>query len=475
MAPLDESDQSQRALVYALDLAAATGGQIKLVRASGVEAEAGVDSLARHARDLQDAGFAAVEWSVVEGVDAVTAILDAARAWHPDIIAMATTKRNAIDRWLNDSVTDAVVRAAPAPVLVVPPDWTRPPPAAGRSGRVLVPLDGSPLAERALGSAVRLSALMRVELVLLRAVDAGDLRSDSAEVAVRGARAYLRRTAARVRSALPGQRVSTRTAVGAASAAIARAALEDDVDAIVMSTHGRGGLARAVLGSTATAALEQATVPLILLGPGTLAGSTPASIRVRAPVRTGDSHHVGEVHRIVLDLDQRAVVGVVVLGRGPLARDILVPIDFVGRLDEDAVVLRLTSRELDQLPDFAYDQYLTPPPTWTAFAPFPTGPVYVPVVQRKHLGPTQHDVTPGARVLGSDGEIGRVERVELDPATAEMTAVWVRPGGDPAHELRVPAEWLGWDDDHASLRVQAARAEVEAYLGRQGRSFTRIG
>jgi Universal stress protein family len=88
----------------------------------------------------------------------VPSILEAARSWQADLIAMATTRSSALDRWLNDGVADAIVRSAEVPVLVVPPDHERPP--SPRPPRhMLVPLDGSPLAEQALGPATELAGL----------------------------------------------------------------------------------------------------------------------------------------------------------------------------------------------------------------------------------------------------------------------------------------------------------------------------
>jgi len=63
LAPLDDSTQSQRALTYAQALATATGGRLKLLRATDLDDEARVNSLARIAGRLEDAGVA-VEWSV---------------------------------------------------------------------------------------------------------------------------------------------------------------------------------------------------------------------------------------------------------------------------------------------------------------------------------------------------------------------------------------------------------------------------
>jgi nucleotide-binding universal stress UspA family protein/sporulation protein YlmC with PRC-barrel domain len=471
LVPLDESRPALRALLYAQTLVSATDGKLKLIRASGVEALAGWDRLDRHARRLRERGVS-VEWSVVEDLDAVSAILDAARTWRPDLIAMATTQRSSLDRWFNESVTDAVIRSTDVPVLVVPPDWERRP-VREQPGRILVPLDGSSMAEQAVGLAMRFADFLRADLVLLRVVDEGAsprLPQNGDAARVRAAQEYLRQIGAQVESALPDCQVGTRVVTGSPAAAIAQAALDLEVDAIIMATRGRSGLDRAVLGSAATATLERSTVPLLLLGPRTLVERSTTRVEIGAPVRTRDGEHVGQVHRVVLDLEQQAVVGVVVLrGPGLLARDVLVPIDLVEQVDDDGLTLRLTAGELDRLPDFAFNEFTTPPPTWTLFRPWP-GPALVPVRQRKRLGPAQVDVTPGTKVMARDGELGTVDRIELDPSTARLEAFWVRAGRIFTHDMRIPAEWIRPGGDQNCLRVVGSRGEIDAYLGHESRA-----
>lgn len=99
MVPLDESDQAQRALVYARAIARATGGPLLLVRASGVESEAGYAKVSNIARRLEDEGISA-DWRVIEGEDAVSAILQTGQAWRPDLIIVTTTNRTQVDRWM---------------------------------------------------------------------------------------------------------------------------------------------------------------------------------------------------------------------------------------------------------------------------------------------------------------------------------------------------------------------------------------
>lgn len=133
---------------------------------------------------------------------------------------------------------------------------------------ILAPLDGSPLAEGALGRAAELAGAAGARLVLLRAVEASPLLGpDRVEVEVRlvqEAEAYLAEAAARARS-LGAREVSTSVWYGAAPWAIAEAARANRADLIVMTSHGRSGLGRLILGSVAEAVLRSTTTPILLL------------------------------------------------------------------------------------------------------------------------------------------------------------------------------------------------------------------
>ena len=48
-------------------------------------------------------------------------------------------------------------------------------------------------------------------------------------------------------------------------------AKQEGIDAIAMATHGRGGLARLVMGSVATGVLQRATIPVLLVSPAAVA------------------------------------------------------------------------------------------------------------------------------------------------------------------------------------------------------------
>jgi uncharacterized protein YrrD len=199
-------------------------------------------------------------------------------------------------------------------------------------------------------------------------------------------------------------------------------------------------------------------------------------IELGARVRTRDGRDVGEVHRVLVDLEDDAVTGIVVLKGRMLSRDILVPLDFIDSADEDEVVLTLTADELEQLPEFAFNEILAPPPAWTMATPYPDFSVYVPILQRRRLGQHHVDITPGTRVFATDGEAGTVDEVELDPVTGELDAFWVRAGTIFPHDMRVPAEWVERVDD-AGVHVAASRLDIETGLGPSSRArlASRVG
>ena len=100
---------------------------------------------------------------------------------------------------------------------------------------------------------------------------------------------YIQKMLDGVRAALPRRQVISHVTTGSPTIAIAQAAVDLGADLIAMSTHGRGGLARAVLGSTATATLERSIVPLLLVGPAAVTASLSVSEKIATPSLSGPS------------------------------------------------------------------------------------------------------------------------------------------------------------------------------------------
>jgi nucleotide-binding universal stress UspA family protein len=135
---------------------------------------------------------------------------------------------------------------------------------------ILVPLDGSVLAELALKPAVELAREKDAKLVLLRAAEAHTTVADPTEAqvaVVREAEDYLAGVRARVLDdSVPA--VETSVWYGPPAEAIAEAARYRNADLIVMSSHGRSGLGRLVLGSVAESVLRATPTPILLIRPG---------------------------------------------------------------------------------------------------------------------------------------------------------------------------------------------------------------
>jgi nucleotide-binding universal stress UspA family protein len=296
LVPLDGSELARRALDLASSLAKATGARIVLVRARPdiTSAHFGRLETVRLARarnrlatrkvqnemndlamQLEAKGIAATISLDVGEPDKV--ILRLAGAHEVDLIVMSTQGRGGLQgHWLFGSVADAVLRQSPIPVLLVTPAaetaWPR-----DRAPRLLVPLDGSAFAEEALGPALALAKNLAASLLLLRIVEpdppGSPLKSYGEEekpLPIAEAERYLDGVARYLDS--EGVAVRQRIVTGSPASAIASVARDEKSDLVTMSTHGRGGVARVLMGSTAIATLQQIATPLLLVRPLTIRG-----------------------------------------------------------------------------------------------------------------------------------------------------------------------------------------------------------
>jgi nucleotide-binding universal stress UspA family protein len=191
-----------------------------------------------------------------------------------DLIAMTTHGRGALGRWVFGSAADRVARSSPVPVLLVRPSEREPRPVVVR--RLVVPLDGSPLSEGALPTAQTLAKRLRVPIHLISVIDM--MRIIPAEVAPvvafdaavygetlcqldAGAAALLTEISERL--AHQGLHISSEVAHGSPFIRIAEAV--HDGDLIVMTSHGRSGVQRWLLGSVAEKLVREAPVPVVLV------------------------------------------------------------------------------------------------------------------------------------------------------------------------------------------------------------------
>jgi nucleotide-binding universal stress UspA family protein len=286
LVPLDGSALAERALPFAMRISRAAGATLVLVRAGLDTRLAQLDEgliacldasrqadveLAEVAGRLQAAGTP-IE-TRVRCDDAVRTILDVARERQADLIVMSTHGRGGLGRWAYGAVADQVLRQARVPVLLVPatPRGTWP---DDRPLRVLVPLDGSAVAETAVGPAVELAQAIGAEVTLIRVVADGPAQRGEAqdasavERALGSALVYLEAIAACL--AARGARVAVEALVGDPASAIARLRREQHADLIALTSRGAGDAPESRLGGIATWTLQRATVPVLMLGPAAL-------------------------------------------------------------------------------------------------------------------------------------------------------------------------------------------------------------
>jgi nucleotide-binding universal stress UspA family protein len=204
------------------------------------------------------------------------ALVDYVRQMDIDLVVMATHGRGGIRRaWLG-SVADHLIRNLEVPVLLVRQQVGKP--AADHpvgTGRILVPLDGSPLAEEALDAAASLARIWGTELSLVQVVRPTLLSTDSAlplpsaydKELTAGCLGQAQEYLDEVVDRLYGQGLgASGTAVLGWSVAdsILELARPDAVALVVIATHGRTGLGRLVFGSVADELVRGARVPVLV-------------------------------------------------------------------------------------------------------------------------------------------------------------------------------------------------------------------
>ena len=206
--------------------------------------------------------------SVVLAETVADSILERARTGNADLIVMTTRGRGVVSRFALGSVADELVRRAPIPVLLMRPTEKAPVVTAEPViDHILIPLDGSPLAEQILEPALDLARLMEARCTLLRVVEARSSPGDRREPSEKSqAEAYLKRVAKRLHE--QGYRVRTQVVVArhAVEAILAEAAAQA-TNLIAVATHGRGGLNRLLLGSVADKLIRTAASPVLVYRP----------------------------------------------------------------------------------------------------------------------------------------------------------------------------------------------------------------
>ncbi len=296
LVPLDGSRFGEHALPLAAGIARRAGAALRLARVhppapvgEGVAAFATEKAAWAVAKSYLEE--VAGRLGACAGIKPTTCVLDGpvadtlreyAIGQGVDLVVMSTHGRGPFSRFWLGSVADQLAHCLPMPLLLVRPhdapvDLAREPVLK----RLLVGLDGSPLAEEVLGPALALARLTGAAVALLRVVPPPPVygmdlppyaaAGASADLEIledlrREADAYLTGVATRLRG--EGHAVEARVVVHAhAATALLEEAERAGCDLIALATHGRRGLPRLFLGSVADKVVRGAAVTVLLHRP----------------------------------------------------------------------------------------------------------------------------------------------------------------------------------------------------------------
>lgn len=267
MVPLDGSPAAEVALPWAIHLVQQTRGDVRLV---GVHAPPAVlldgetlgtvipdDSVRQKEVDyfaevqgrVKAAGVSVAADLLDGGV--VTSLAEYAAALRPTWIVMLSHARGAVGRFLFGETATEFVRRSPCPVLLVHEGD------ALEARYVLVPLDGSPLAERMVRPAGEFARALGADVTLLMAQT--DARhSDPA--------GYLAKQAEAIRTG--GLSAEARVVTDGRAADVIVASAEARPGTVVaLATHGRGGLSKLVWGSVTDQVVHRTRRPVLVFKP----------------------------------------------------------------------------------------------------------------------------------------------------------------------------------------------------------------
>jgi nucleotide-binding universal stress UspA family protein len=292
LVPLDGSPFAEQALPMARRIARRAGASVNVVlvhvpftaayadsiapgtceaEASSLKQErAYLDGIVKRITDLASTP---VSSALLEGQVVAETLNAHASTTGTDLIVMTTHGRGPLSRFWPGSVADELVRRATTPILLIRPQEIAPDLGAEPMLRhILVPLDGSDLAEKVLEAAVGLGTLLESDYRLVRIY--GPLIDTALDASLGGsqlpveqlraeAEGYLQRVAGRLQE--QGHVIQTQAVLGQHPAsAILDAAQGATVDLIALETHGRRGLRRLLMGSVADKVIRGASTPVLV-------------------------------------------------------------------------------------------------------------------------------------------------------------------------------------------------------------------
>jgi nucleotide-binding universal stress UspA family protein len=263
---MDGSENAERALWWVLQIAGREKAQVVLFRAVDPTAfdpeflpsslTDARDYLLRMEKEVNYAGLPS-KTLVRQGAPALS-IVKAAMEERCELIVMTTRGGSKVKRWAIGGVTEQVLRLSPIPVL---PLQSRTHPARqNHVRRLVVPVDGSQLAEGAIPWAIELAHLLKSRLAFVHVYPARLKKSKHAEETFEALRERMIRLCQQLRK--KGIKATFRVRSGDAAERLLGFAGRNDM--ILTTTHGNGGFKRWVFGSVAEKLIHEARIPVLV-------------------------------------------------------------------------------------------------------------------------------------------------------------------------------------------------------------------
>jgi nucleotide-binding universal stress UspA family protein len=287
--PLDGSQVAEQVLPYARCLAKALTIPVDLLEVADIETlrllanpERGryLDTLLSEKMENSESYLETVAQSfegtpvtcIVEKGKAEDVVIERAAADKGTLIVMATHGRSGIQRWVLGSVTDKVLHGSNNHLFLIRAQDQAKAEGEALLKKVIVPLDGSPVAEMVLPYVIDLAKKMRLEVVLVRAFALPAATADEYQTYTdeliglieAEARDYLAEKVKEMKG--KGlQNVSSAVNVGYGAEEIITLARKTPDNFIAMCTHGRSGVKRFVLGSVTDRVVRHSGDPVLII------------------------------------------------------------------------------------------------------------------------------------------------------------------------------------------------------------------
>lgn len=281
LVPLDGSETAEFAIRFAADLALKHEAELLLLYLADLPLVPGdtppdeqdIEARQRIRRnldalrdDLKDQGLH-VKNDYIETQNLSSALKKYLETERVSAVVMSTEGRTNLLRWLFGAHADKALTAFPVPIMLVRPAYHK----------IVVPLDGSRWSESAIPRAVEIARVHNAEIILLHVYQSSG-EEFSAQWALAGQQQIadqgyeqIREQLVALRNRLRQEGLNVREHIirgGSPARTICEfAANEEGISMVVMSTHGRTGLSRWLVGSVAQKVMKNLRCPVTLVQP----------------------------------------------------------------------------------------------------------------------------------------------------------------------------------------------------------------